>query len=51
MTPARLGKCNAHEVLEEQLAISSKELLIIFLFVVIFGVLCFLCKGPTMGYL
>jgi len=51
MKPARLGKCNAHEVLEKQLTITAKEILIIFIFVLIFGILCFLSKGPTMGYL
>lgn len=49
--PARLNKCNAHEVLEQQLTISVKQVLLIFLLVLIFGIFCFLTKGPTYGYL
>ena len=49
--PASLHKCNAHETLEKQLSISAKELIIIFILVLIFGLFCFFSQGPTMGYL
>ena len=49
--PARLRKCNSHEVLEKQLTISVKELLLIFFLVIIFGVFCFIAQGPTYGFL
>ena len=50
-TPARLGKCDAHTVLEKQLSISVKQLLLIFLFVIIFGIFCFISVPQTYGFL
>ena len=49
--PARLGKCDAAQVLEQQLTITGKEVMIIFLLCVIFGLICFVSKGPTYGML
>ena len=49
--PARLGKCNAHEVLEQQLTISAKTLWVLAFVSILFFVLCFICKGPTYGIL
>ena len=49
--PARLHKCNANEVLEQQLTITGKQVIIIFLLCVIFGIICFISKGPTYGVL
>ena len=49
--PARLGKCNSHEVMEKQLSISVLQLVFLTFLVVIFIALCFLIKGPTYGVL
>ena len=49
--PARLGKgCHA-DFLDDELTISVRAVLIIALMTALFFALCFLCKGPTMGYL
>jgi len=49
--PARLRKCNSHEVLEKQLTISVKELLLIFFLVLLFGVFVFMTVPQTYGFL
>lgn len=49
--PARLGKCDAALTLEQQLTITGKQVIIIFVLCVIFGVICVLSKGPTYGVL
>lgn len=49
--PARLGKCDAAQVLEQQLTITGKQVIIIFVLCVIFGIICFISKGPTYGVL
>ena len=49
--PARLRKCNAHSVLEEQLTISVKQLLAVVLICILFFIIALTIKGPTMGYL
>lgn len=48
--PARLGKCNANEILEKQLYISVKSLVIIFL-IALFFVALGVMMTPTYGYL
>lgn len=49
--PARLAKCNSHEVLEDQLSISVLQLVFIVFLVICFIALCFIIKGPTYGVL
>ena len=49
--PARLGKCDAAQVLEQQMTITGKQVIIIFLLCIAFGMICFLSKGPTYGIL
>ena len=49
--PARLGKCNAHEVLEQELTISVKTVLLIFLLILIFFAFCFMMQPQTYGFL
>lgn len=49
--PVKLQKCNAAQVLEQQLTITGKQLIIIFVLCVIFGIICFISKGPTYGVL
>ena len=49
--PARLGKCNSHEVLERQLTISVKELMFIVFLVILFVVFAFMAVPQTYGFL
>ena len=49
--PARLQKCNAHEVLEKQLTISVKEIIFAFLFCLIFVSIIMLMTPQTYGFL
>ena len=49
--PARLGKCNSHEVLEQQLTISVLQLVFITFLVVLFFVLSLLLIPQTYGFL
>ena len=49
--PARLGKCNAHEVLEKQLTISVKEIILAFIFCVFFVGIIMLMTPQTYGFL
>ena len=49
--PARLGKCNANEVLEQQLTISVLQLVFITFLVVLFFVLSLLLIPKTWGFL
>ena len=49
--PARLGKCNANEVLEQQLTISVMQLVFITFLVVLFFVLSLLLIPQTFGFL
>lgn len=49
--PARLGKCNANEVLEQQLTISVLQLVFITFLVVLFFVLSLLLIPQTFGFL
>jgi len=49
--PAKLGKCNAHLVLEEQLTISVKQLLAVALICILFFIIALTIKGPTYGML
>ena len=49
--PARLGKCNANEILEQQLTISVMQLVFITFLVVLFFVLSLLLIPQTFGFL
>ena len=49
--PARLGKCNSHEVMRQQLEIRVQTLLLIAIFVMVFIAFCSIIKGPTYGVL
>ena len=49
--PARLGKCNSHEVLEQQLTISVLQLVFITALVLLFIVLSILLIPNTLGFL
>ena len=49
--PARLGKCNAHEVMEQQLTISVMELVFITFLVFLFFLLSFILIPQTFGFL
>lgn len=49
--PARLGKCDAHTVLEKQLSISVKELIFIVVLTVMFVVFAFMAVPQTYGFL
>ena len=51
MKPKTLHKCNANEILEKELYISVKNLILIFLICLIFVGLCIMMQGPTYGYL
>ncbi len=51
MKPARLGKCNSHEVLEQQLTISVLQLVFIVLLVFLFFMVSILFIPQTFGYL
>lgn len=49
--PRRLGKCNSHEVLEKQLSITVKELIIVFMIVLLFFMTAILMIPQTFGFL
>ena len=49
--PARLGKCNANEILEQQLTISVMQLVFITFLVVLFFVFFLLLIPQTFGFL
>ena len=49
--PARLQKCNAHEVLEKQLTISVKEIIFALIFCIIFVGVMMLMTPQTYGFL
>lgn len=49
--PARLNRCNAHSILEEQLSISFIELLVIIFFVFLFFIISMLVIPQTYGFL
>ena len=49
--PARLGKCNSHEVMRQQLEIRVQTVLLIAIFVMVFIAFCLIAKGPTYGVL
>ena len=51
MKPKTLHKCNAHEVMEEQLTISVMQLVFITFLVVLFFVLSLLLIPQTFGFL
>ena len=48
---ARLGKGCHSDFLDEEFRISGKQLLLLLFIVFVFFALCFICKGPTYGYL
>jgi len=48
--PARLGKCNAHEILEKQMTITGKQVILITIFLIVFLVLAFICVPQTYGF-
>ena len=48
---ARLNKCNAHEVLERQMEIKVKTLLLLFFLVMVFFVFCFFMTPQTYGFI
>lgn len=49
--PARLRKCNSHEVMEEQLTISVMQLVFITALVLLFFILSILLIPQTFGFL
>lgn len=49
--PKRLGKCDAHNVLEKQLSITVKELAILFFIVLLFFIASFVMIPQTFGFL
>ena len=49
--PARLNRCNAHEVLEKQLTISVKEIIFTLIFCIIFVGVIILMTPQTYGFL
>ena len=49
--PARLHKCNSHEVLEKQLSISVLQLIFIIVFCIMFMVIAFATVPQTFGFL
>ena len=49
--PARLNKCNAHEVLEKQLTISVKEVVFALIFCIIFVSIIMLMTPQSYGFL
>lgn len=51
MKPKSLHKCNAHEVMEEQLTISVKQLLAVVFICILFFIMALTIKGPTYGIL
>ena len=48
--PARLGKCNAHEILEAQMTITGKQVILITIFLIIFLVFAFISVPQTYGF-
>lgn len=50
MKPKSLHKCNAHEVMEEQLSISVMQLVFITALVILFFVLSILLIPQTFGF-
>ena len=50
MKPKSLHKCNAHEVMEEQLTISVMQLVFITALVILFFVLSILLIPQTFGF-
>ncbi len=50
-SPARLHRCNAPNVMEEQLTISVKELALIIFFVFLFFMIIIVVKPQTYGFL
>lgn len=51
MKPKTLHKCNAHEVMEEQLSISVMQLVFITFLVFLFFLISFLVIPQTFGFL
>lgn len=49
--PARLGKCNANEVLEQQFTISVMQLVFIIFLVFLFFIISLLVIPETYGFL
>ena len=49
--PKRLSKCNSHEVLEKQLSITVKELIIVFMIVLLFFTVSLIMIPQTFGFL
>lgn len=49
--PARLNKAHEEGSLEQELTISVKQLLIIFIISILFVVFCFIMQPQTFGYL
>ena len=49
--PVRLQKCNANEVLQKQLTISVKEIILAFIFCIIFVSIIMLMTPQTYGFL
>lgn len=50
-SPAKLHKCNAHKVMEEQLTISVKQLVFIMFLVFLFFMIIIMVKPQTYGFL
>ena len=50
MKPKTLHKCNAHEVMEEQLTISGMQLVFITFLVFLFFLIAFLVIPQTWGF-
>lgn len=49
--PAKLYKCNADDVLEQQLSISGRLLFILALLVILFFIFCLICYPQTYGFI
>ena len=48
--PARLTKCNAHKVMEDQLTISVMQLVFIMFLVFLFFIILIVIKPETYGF-
>lgn len=48
--PVRLGKCNAHEILEKQMTITGKQVIAITIFLIVFLVFAFIYVPQTYGF-
>ena len=48
--PARLGKCNAHEILEKQMTITGKQVILITIFLILFLLFAFISVPQTYGF-